>query len=140
MKVTIYLPDDLAAEVKAELSDYNISAICQGALRAELDRVKARAGLGPEDFERVELDVDELNRDIKDHPVAFQGRKVAQADYHDLEAYITPKGGIVVYDDYDRTAWTYEDYDEFMTDDQPADLIAGVAEALGEKYVEELDI
>ena len=32
MKVTIYLPDALAAEVKAGLTDTNISAVCQVAL------------------------------------------------------------------------------------------------------------
>jgi len=35
--MTVYLPDDLAAEIR-ELADANISSICQGALRAELDR------------------------------------------------------------------------------------------------------
>jgi len=43
VKHTIYLPDDLAAEVKAELGgDTNISAICQQALRDELARPKPR--------------------------------------------------------------------------------------------------
>jgi hypothetical protein len=37
VKMTVYLPDDLAAEIR-ELEDVNISSICQGALRAELDR------------------------------------------------------------------------------------------------------
>ena len=41
--MTVYVPDDLAAEVKAELGDSNVSAICQAALRAELNRVRARA-------------------------------------------------------------------------------------------------
>jgi hypothetical protein len=35
--MTVYLPDDLAAEIR-ELEDANVSSICQGALRAELDR------------------------------------------------------------------------------------------------------
>jgi post-segregation antitoxin (ccd killing protein) len=37
VKMTVYLPDDLAAAIR-ELEDANISSICQGALRAELDR------------------------------------------------------------------------------------------------------
>jgi post-segregation antitoxin (ccd killing protein) len=41
VKVTIYLPDALAAEVKAGLTDTNISAVCQAALRIELEREKA---------------------------------------------------------------------------------------------------
>jgi len=38
VKMTIYISDDLAAEVKAGLEDTNVSAICQDALRAELER------------------------------------------------------------------------------------------------------
>jgi hypothetical protein len=35
MKMTIYLPDDLAKQVKKH-TDLNVSAVCQGALRREL--------------------------------------------------------------------------------------------------------
>ena len=34
----------------------------------------------------------------------------------------------------------YDDFEEFEADDQNTALIAQAAEALGEKYVEELDI
>jgi hypothetical protein len=36
--------------------------------------------------------------------------------------------------------YIYEDYDAFAADDQPDELAASVAGALGEKYVHELDI
>lgn len=36
--MNVYLPDDLAARVRKELGDVNISALVQAALRAELDR------------------------------------------------------------------------------------------------------
>ena len=39
MKATIYLPDDLFAEVKR--ANFNVSAACQKALRAELATLAA---------------------------------------------------------------------------------------------------
>ena len=55
MKVTIYLPDALAAEVKAGLTETNISAVCQAALRAELEREKAMEKTGADGYQRVKL-------------------------------------------------------------------------------------
>ena len=138
--MTIYMPDDLAAEVKDKLGDQNISAICQGALRAELARAEARTALDAEAFERVQLEVERFDGQPKDHPVSFLGREVASAEYHDQTAWITPKGTIVVHDAHDDRGWTYGDYDAFIQEDQPASLAEGVAEALGEEYVEDLDI
>jgi hypothetical protein len=137
--MTIYMPDDLAAEVKAELGDSNVSAICQAALRAELDRARARARITEKGFERVEVYDGKRERDV-----AFQGREIGYADHLEQTAYLTPKDSIVVYSDDRQEMWVYDDYEEFVgnQDDpnHPDELIAQVAEALGEKYVEELDI
>jgi hypothetical protein len=40
VKVTIYVPDELAAEAKA--AELSLSPICQRAIREELDRMKAK--------------------------------------------------------------------------------------------------
>jgi hypothetical protein len=141
--MTVYVPDELAAEVKAELGDANISAICQDALRAELDRVRARAAIGAEGFGRVEVYDGKKERDI-----AFQGRRIANSFTTDQEAYLTPKGTIVIIDGHDDTVATFDDWDEltaepdgYVIERWPAeDLMAEIAAALGEKYVEELDI
>ena len=70
MKVTIYLPDALAAEVKAGLTDTNISAVCQAALRAELEREKAMDENDADGYRRLVL------YDKAEHDIAFQGRKI----------------------------------------------------------------
>src|ERR1017187_4760649 len=135
MKMTVYVSDELAAEVKAELGEANISAICQDALRAELGRVRARAAIDAEGYERVEV------YDGKDGTdVAFQGRQIGYTDHHDQTAYLTPKGAIAVHDGQGEHLYVYDDYDEFVIVDQTDELMAEVATALGEKYVRELDI
>lgn len=137
--MTIYVPDDLAADVKTELGDSNVSAICQDALRAELDRVRARAKITEEGFARVEAYDSKRDREI-----AFQGREIGYASHWDQTAYLTPKGAIAVYSAERGELWTYTDYQEFLGDpdepNHPDEMIAQVADALGEKYVEELDI
>jgi hypothetical protein len=57
-----------------------------------------------------------------------------------LEAWLTPKDAIAVYDADAQELYVYDDYGEFATPDWPGDLVMEVAAALGEKYVEELDI
>ena len=135
--MTIYLPDDLAAGVKDDLGDTNVSAICQAALRDELRRQKARAEIDAEGYERVEVYDGKKERDV-----AFQGREIGYASYLDQTAYLTPKGVIAVYagDKGDGELYIYPDYERFAADEQPEVLLASVAAALGEKYVEQLDI
>jgi len=134
--MTVYVPDDLAAEVKAELGDSNVSAICQAALRAELDRVRARAAITKEGFERVEVYDSKRERDV-----AFQGRQIGRSyDREQLVAWLTPKDAIAVYDGDQEELFVYDSYSEFATPDWPKDFIAEVFGSLGEKYVEELDI
>jgi post-segregation antitoxin (ccd killing protein) len=52
VKYSIYLPDDLAEQVKQLPDDVNVSAICQHALRRELARQQARRE-ATSDLERV---------------------------------------------------------------------------------------
>jgi hypothetical protein len=75
----------------------------------------------------------------REHDIAFQGRKIGSSQKAD--AWLTPKGTIAVYDRREQELYTYDEYGAFA-DDQGVDdrLRADVADALGEKYVEELDI
>ena len=134
VKVTIYLPDALAAEVKAGLTDTNISAVCQAALRIELEREKAMEKIDADGYQRVVL-----YDGKREHDIAFQGRKIGGSQKAD--AWLTPKGTIAVYDHREQELYTYDEYGAFA-DDEGVDerLRADVADALGEKYVEELDI
>lgn len=133
MKVTIYLPDPLAAEVKNALGDTNISAVCQAALRAELEREKAMDKIDADGYQRVVL-----YDGKREHDIAFQGRKISSQK---ADAWLTPKGTIAVYDHREQELYTYDEYGAFADDEGvDARLRADVADALGEKYVEELDI
>lgn len=134
MKMTVYVPDDLAAEVRNELTDTNISAIFQHALRAELDRARARAEITAEGFGRIEVYASSDGADV-----AFQGREIGQCDYWEQTAYLTPKGAIAVYVGKQERLYVYDDYGSFAAA-APDALIAEVAASLGEKYVRELDI
>lgn len=136
--MTIYVPDDLAAEVKAELGESNVSAVCQDALRDELRRVRARAKVAKDGFQRVEA---YSSRDDED--VAFQGREIGYDPDYDATAYLTPKGAIVVVDGQQEELLLYRSYEEFVggfSGDRPDSLPPQVAKALGERFVRELDI
>lgn len=135
MKMTVYVPDDLAAEVKAELGgDTNISAICQRALRAELVRTRTRARIGAEGFGRVEA----YDREA-DRTVAFQGREVGDEHERSRIVYVTPKNGLVLVDRGIDTFHVHANFADFAAN-WGGRLAAEVAAVLGEKYVEELDI
>ena len=133
--MTIYVPDELAAEVKAELGDQNISAICQAALRDELDRVKARAEIAAGGFTRVEV-----YESSDDTDVAFQGREIGQDKRGDVTAYLTPRGNIAIYDSRAERLSVVADFEEIRNSAWPVDLLAQIAGELGERYVLELDI
>jgi len=139
--VNIYLPDDLAADIKAELGEANISGIAQSALRAELARARGlQEALSDEaGFHRVEA-VD------RDEDVAFRGRTIG-SDGQRLTAYLTPKGNIAVVDEREnRLLDVYDEHQAFIDDyadsDRPGtqEMVAEVAKALGVKSVRELDI
>jgi post-segregation antitoxin (ccd killing protein) len=134
VRLTIYLTDALAAEVRAGLTETNISAVCQAALRVELEREKAMEKIDAEDYRRVKL-----YDGKQEHGIAFRGRKIGSSAKAD--AWLTPKGTIAVYDHREQELYTYDEYDAFA-DDEGIDgrLRTEVADALGAKYVEELDI
>ena len=75
----------------------------------------------------------------REHDIAFQGRKIGSS--RKADAWLTPKGRIAVYGHSEQKLFTYDEYDAFADDEGVDDrLRADVADALGEKYVEELDI
>jgi hypothetical protein len=118
----------------AGLTDTNISAVCQAALRVELEREKAIEKIDADGYQRVVL-----YDGKREHDIAFQGRKVGSSQKAD--AWLTPKGTIAVYDHREQELYTYHEYGAFADDEGVDDrLRADVADALGEKYVEELDI
>lgn len=134
--MTIYLPDGLAAEVRDHLGDSNVSGICQAALRAEVDRAKAHAAAVAEGgFERVEV-----YDGHQDRTMAFQGREIGYQEHHEVTAYLTQKGAIAVHDGHDERLYVYDGWDDFLADNDGSELAPQVAGALGEEYVEELDI
>jgi hypothetical protein len=138
--MTIYMPDDLAAEVRDELGDANISAICQRALRAELGRTRARAKVIDEGFERVETYDASRERDV-----AFQGRSIGTDPDSGKEAYLTPKGSIAVVGEGDASddqlLGIYASFGRFASAGYAGDFVAEVADSLGEEPpVQELDI
>jgi len=135
--MNIYVPDNLATEVRDELGDANVSGICQDALKAELKRARTRAKIGAEGFERVEV-YDSQYGNGRD--VAFQGREIGYASYLDQTAYLTPKGSIAVYSRKREELSVYGDFEDFAAGGHPDRLVGSVAVALGEKWIAELDI
>lgn len=138
--MTIYVPDDLADEMKAELGDTNISAICQAALRAELGRRKARAAITAEGFERIET-----YDPMRERDVAFQGHSIGTDPDSGKEAYLTPKGNIAVVGEGevsdDNLLGIYAGFGQFASAGHAYDFVSEVAAALGEEApVMEMDI
>ena len=140
--MNIYLPDDLAADVRAELGEANISGIAQSALRAELARARGLQGALADEggFQRVEA-VD------RDEDVVFRGRKIGSDGGQHLTAYLTPKGNIAVVDQREnRLLDVYDEVEAFIDEygdtDRPGrqEMVREVAKALGVKSVRELDI
>lgn len=141
VKMTIYLPDDLYARVKA--ADLNASAVCQRALTDELERRERLAELDA-GMERHEVYTRE------GFVVAFTGRLLVVADNirgvrDGTAAYLTRKHRIAVYDENDEALDQYNSLEEMtgsaLTGSAPApELVSAIADALSEKYVIELDI
>jgi len=137
--VNIYLPDDLAAAVRAELGEASISGIAQNALRAELARARGLLVLADDyGFQRVEAVEG-------DDDVVFKGRKIGSTE--DLAAYLTPKGYIAIVGGREnRLLDVYDELQAFIDDygdaDRPGarEMMREVAEALGVKSGRDLDI
>lgn len=151
MKMTIYLPDDLAKTVKAQ-RDLNVSAVCQDALRRELSRRKALAGLD-KGMERHVFRASGKNSSIPgmDLPdgvsreVAFTAKEIAGQTWATRQpwtAYLTRRHHIALWDD-DGGLTVFSSLDELRasdwSDNRP-DVVAEIAAALGQDYVIDLDI
>jgi hypothetical protein len=134
MKVTIYVPDDLGAELSNH-DDLNVSAIAQQALRQELDFRAAAAEIG-EGFKReIYYDSDEERKR------AFYGKELAVDDESgDLVAYLTEGEQIAILDGQEQRLWVYPTFDEVEHDEYPPGFVADVAFALGVEWVEEMAI
>jgi len=148
---TIYIKEEhqkLWEEVKELIGDESLSEIVAEGLQRVIDARKNTEG----NFQRIELELD-------DRAIAFQGREVASTynDYisdhaHEHVAYITPKGNILIYTKYgDNSFHIYNVYKSVaeaskkMDDNNdeplyPYQFLNDIAEAIGGKYFEELDI
>jgi hypothetical protein len=99
-----------------------------------MEREKAMEKIDSDGYQRVKL-----YDGKREHDIAFRGRKIGSSQKAD--AWLTPKGTIAVYDHREQELYTYDQYDAFADDEGVDDrLRAEVADALGAKYVEELDI
>lgn len=133
MKMTIYVPDDLAELVK-EHDDLNVSAVCQDALRRELARREELAKLD-KGMERHVMYTEDRGQ------VAFVAKQVFYNDRHEISAYITRRHRIAVATSGELFEW--DSFDDFVNDPNwqgTEELTAALAEALGEEHVIELDI
>jgi hypothetical protein len=137
MRMTIYMPDDLAAMVK-EHSDLNVSAVCQEALRRELARREEFAKLD-KGMERVV--VYDSGREAE---VAFVGRELFHSySLPEETAYLTKRHRIAVYSHSSQILFDFDSFEDLQADEgwkDSSELVAGVAQALGEDHVIELDI
>jgi len=133
MKMTIYVPDDLAEVVK-EHADLNVSAVCQDALRRELVRREELAKLD-KGMERHVMFTEDRGQ------VAFVAKQVFYNDRYEISAYITRRHRIAVSVKDELYEW--DSFEDIACDPNWAGspgLVAAVAEALGEEHVTELDI
>jgi post-segregation antitoxin (ccd killing protein) len=138
MRMTVYLPDDLAQMVK-EHADLNVSAVCQQALRRELARREEFAKLD-KGMKRIVLYDDAHGADV-----AFVGRELYWSGRIPEEtAYLTQRHRIAVYSHSSQTLYQFDSFDDLASHegwrDSSPELVAAVAKALGEEHVIELDI
>jgi hypothetical protein len=130
--MTIYLPDDLAEEVKKH-ADMNVSAICQDALRHELGRLD-QVGKLDEGMQRIVID-------LGAGPAAFTGRQLPSEHGVDLDVYLTGRRRIAIYDADKLQLDQFDTFDEFAEAyGGLPDLVGDIAAHLGESYIVELDI
>lgn len=139
-KINVYLPDDLAEDVRKH--ELPVSAICQAALKKEIEKVQTKETTG---MEEITVDLGDQGRSwresfvgrwlVHEHPgvevlgIALTKRgKFAVYTYNDLH-------GVGFLDVYDSLAEIAQDNDRF-----PEELIAEAAGELGEDYVIRRDI
>lgn len=146
-KINVYLPDDLAAEVRKH--DIPISAICQAALRRATERLRTN----DTGFEQIIVMVG--NPAIA---TGFMGRWLlppdpygtcSSEDGHDTDVYwgvaATKRGRIAVYAAHRLESWPprlddYDNLDGAKADDVPADILAMATTAFLGDAVEWRDI
>ena len=147
---TIYVKEEhqkIWEEAKKYMGDESLSEIVAEGLQRVIDARKNAEG----NFDRIELELD-------DRAIAFEGREVAStynynlSDHdHEHVAYVTPKGNILIYTEYgDNPFYIYNVYksaneaSKKMDDNDeplyPYQLLNDIAEAMGSKHFEELDI
>jgi hypothetical protein len=137
-KINVYLPDDLAHAVRRH--QVPVSAICQAALRHEVERLQVMDDTG---LDQIILEVGNPA-----HSTGFVGRWLVEPavdDTHssepgqDPDAYwgvaVTRRGRIAVYAAHRTAKWParLDDYDSLehaADDDVPADILASAAAAL----------
>jgi hypothetical protein len=148
--MTIYLPDNLAKQVK-EHDDLNVSAVCQDALWRELTRREQLAGLekGMErQIVRAYANTSQIpGLDIppgNHREVAFIGKEIARGGgRHRWRGYLTKRRQIAMWDEEDDGLMVFSSLEDLTGsgwNDANPDVVAEVAEALGEDYTIELDI
>jgi hypothetical protein len=153
MKMTIYLPDELGETVK-EAESINVSAVCQKALRRELDHRAALAN-ADQGMERIEVEIADPGDGDDRMKVAFVGKWLVRPNEHgtrfgdDAGAFyglaLTRRQRIAVYVAHVNDRWPpdlidYDSLDDAEEDGMPDRLIALAAGALGEDRAIELDI
>ena len=149
--MTIYLPDDLAEQVKKH-DDLNVSAVCQDALRRELARREQLAGL-EKGMERQIVrayantsQIPGMEIPLGNHrEVAFIGKEIAGdiTGRQRWRAYLTKRHQIAMWDEEDDGLMVFSSLEDLQLSgwsDARPDVVAEVAEALGEDYTIELDI
>jgi hypothetical protein len=149
-KINVYLPEDLAEQVKAH--DLPVSAICQSALRKELDKMQTKQLTG---MDEIQLEIGDPRDAGATLTTSFIGRWLVEPDEdetrttmagRDAGAYwgvaLTRRGRIAVYTAHVNDGWPAQlrDYDTLDDADLPEDILAMAKNALGEEYVIRLDI
>lgn len=138
MKMTIYLPEDLAEMVK-QYSDLNVSAVCQEALRGELARREEMAKLD-KGMERQVVYLDRLGGEV-----AFTGKELYYSGRAPEQwVYLTRRHRIAIYNGDAQALYEFDSFDDLASEpgwrDGEPELMVAVADALGEKHLVELDI
>jgi len=142
MRMNISVPDELAEQVRER--NLPISAICQRALREELDHLKALEQASG-DMEKIIVEVG-----YPSLTVGFTGRWLVEPDPDetrggdDAGAYwgiaLTQRGRIAVYVAHCNDGWPaslndYSSLDAAANDDVPAVIIVRAAAELGDTRV-----
>ncbi len=149
-KINIYLPDDLAERVRN--ANLSVSAVCQGALREELERMLVVEQLAAKE-ERIVVNVGGPYDTIVEK--AFHGTWLLPPDEDetrggsDAGAYwgvaLTRRGRIAVYVAHCNENWpakltVYDSLDEAQEDGVPGEVLVAAAADLDEDFTIELDI